>query len=78
MLLSIAIAPAANTNEIHRPISAIRLFRLTAGKAAELQGDASDLENPLQTLIEANLDVLLGIGFLASEYSPAASSSLYE
>ncbi len=50
-------------------MSDIRLFRLTAGKAAELQGDASDLEKPLQTLIEANLDALLGIRFLASEYS---------
>lgn len=50
-------------------MSDIKLFRLTAGKAAELQGDASDLEKPLQTLIEANLDVLLGIRFLATEYS---------
>lgn len=50
-------------------MSDIKLFRLTAGKAAELQGDASDLEKPLQTLIEANLDALLGIRFLATEYS---------
>lgn len=50
-------------------MSDIRLFRLTEGKAAELQGDASDLEKPLQTLIEANLDALLGIRFLATEYS---------
>lgn len=50
-------------------MSDIKLFRLTAGKASELQGDASDLEKPLQTLIEANLDALLGIRFLATEYS---------
>lgn len=50
-------------------MSDIKLFRLTSGKVAELQGDASDLEKPLQTLIEANLDVLLGIRFLATEYS---------
>lgn len=50
-------------------MSDIRLFRLHAGKALELQGDASDLEKPLQTLIEANLDTLLGIRFLATEYS---------
>lgn len=50
-------------------MSDIKLFRLTAGTATELQGDASDLEKPLQTLIEANLEVLLGIRFLASEYS---------
>ncbi len=50
-------------------MSDIKLFRLQAGKAIELQGDASDLEKPLQTLIEANLDPLLGIRFLATEYS---------
>lgn len=50
-------------------MSDIKLFRLEAGKATELAGDASDLEKPLQTLIEANLDTLLGIRFLASEYS---------
>lgn len=50
-------------------MSDIKLFRLTTGKATELQGDASDLEKPLQTLIEANLEPLLGIRFLATEYS---------
>ncbi len=50
-------------------MSDIKLFRLQAGKAVELQGDASDLEKPLQTLIEANLEPLLGIRFLATEYS---------
>ncbi|CAN7708775.1 hypothetical protein LJR069_006329 [Variovorax paradoxus] len=43
----------------------IKLFRLDSGRAVE-QGDASDLEKPLQTLIEANLDTLLGIHFLVS------------
>jgi predicted transport protein len=50
-------------------VSDIKLFRLKSGKAIELQGDASDLEKPLQSLIELNLDVLLGIRFLATEYS---------
>lgn len=50
-------------------MSDIKLFRLYSGRAFELQGDASDLEKPLQTLIEANLDTLLGIRFLATEYS---------
>jgi predicted transport protein len=49
-------------------MSDIKLFRLQNGKASELQGDASDLEKPLQTLIEANLNTLLGIRFLATEY----------
>jgi predicted transport protein len=50
-------------------MSDIKLFRLQAGLATELQGDASDLEKPLQNLIEANLDTVLGIRFLATEYS---------
>ncbi len=50
-------------------MSDIKLFRLVAGKALELRGDASDLERPLQTLIETNLETLLGIRFLATEYS---------
>lgn len=50
-------------------MSDIKLFQLKSGKATELRGDASDLEKPLQTLIEANLEPLLGIRFLATEYS---------
>ncbi len=50
-------------------MSDIKLFRISAGRAIELQGDASDLEKPLQNLIEANLEALLGIRFLATEYS---------
>lgn len=49
-------------------MSDITLFRLAGDKAVELQGQASDLEKPLQTLIERNLDALLGIRFLATEY----------
>lgn len=56
-------------------MSDIKLFRLSAGKATELQGDASDLEKPLQTLIENNLDALLGIRFLATEYSTGKTHS---
>lgn len=36
-------------------MSDIKLFRLSGGAATELQGNASDLERPLQTLIKANL-----------------------
>jgi predicted transport protein len=50
-------------------MSDIRLYRLANGSAAELQGVASDLEKPLQKMIEQNLDTLLGIRFLATEYS---------
>ena len=50
-------------------MSDIKLFRLSGGTATELQGNASDLEKPLQTLIEANLLPLLNIRFIASEHS---------
>lgn len=50
-------------------MSDIKLFRLVGGKANELQGLASDLEKPLQNLIETNLEALLGVRFLATEYS---------
>lgn len=49
-------------------MSQINLFRLADGKAVELQSATSDLEKKLQTLIEQNLDALLRIRFLASEY----------
>jgi predicted transport protein len=50
-------------------MSDIQLFQLSQHKALRLKGRASDLEKPLQTLIERNLDVLLGVRFLASEYA---------
>ena len=50
-------------------MSDIKLFRLFGGTATELQGSASDLEKPLQTLIEANLQPLLNIRLIASEHS---------
>lgn len=50
-------------------MSDIKLFCLTSGTATELQGSASDLEKPLQTLIEANLQPLLNIRFIATEHS---------
>jgi predicted transport protein len=49
-------------------MSDIRLFRLDQGKATAVDGSASHLEKPLQTLIETNLEPLLGIRFVASEY----------
>ena len=47
----------------------ITLFSISSGHAVELHGSASDLEKPLQNLIEKNLEPLLGVRFLASEYS---------
>jgi hypothetical protein len=47
----------------------IKLFRLdaAAGGVQELQGTSVQLEKSLQTLIEKNLEKLLGVRFLASE-----------
>jgi predicted transport protein len=50
-------------------MSDIKLFRLTGSSAKEIQGIASLLEKPLQQLIELNLVPLLGIRFIATEYS---------
>ena len=50
-------------------VSDIRLFQLNNKNACELQGEALDLEKPLQNLIEGNLEPLLGVRFLSSEYS---------
>lgn len=50
-------------------MSDIKLFRLTNGKAVEIAGEAGGLEKSLQTVIEHNLEAMLGIRFVATEYS---------
>jgi predicted transport protein len=50
-------------------VSDTKLFALDNGTAREVAGTASALEKSLQTLIERNLEALLGIRLLASEYS---------
>ena len=47
----------------------IKLFTLGDGSATEIPGSAMALEKSLQTLIEQNLEAVLGIRFLESEYS---------
>ncbi|MFE2152577.1 transporter [Streptomyces lavendulae] len=49
-------------------VSYLRAFRVSDGAATELQGSSIALERQLQTLIEANMEAMLGIRFLASEY----------
>jgi len=49
-------------------MSDLKLFRITDGQAEELEGTAVALEKSLQTLIEANLESMLGIRLLASEH----------
>ncbi len=50
-------------------MSDIKLFALKEGLANEIPGSAVAIERSLQHLIEQNLDALLGIRLLASEYS---------
>ncbi|MFC1526229.1 DUF5655 domain-containing protein [Candidatus Latescibacterota bacterium] len=50
-------------------MSDIKLFSLASGTATELPGTEVALERSLQTLMENNLDTLLGVRFLASEHS---------
>lgn len=47
----------------------LKLFRVVDGRSAEIPGSAVALERHLQRLIEANMEAMLGIRFLASEYA---------
>jgi hypothetical protein len=50
-------------------VSDIKLFKLESGTALELVGSALAVEKSLQILIEHNLETMLGVRFLATEYS---------
>lgn len=49
-------------------MSDLKLFQTKSGTLGALQSSAAPLERALQTLFEQNLDTLLGVRFLASEY----------
>lgn len=49
-------------------MSDLKLFKLSSEGVSELTGATLPLERSLQTLFERNLDGLLGVRFLASEY----------
>ncbi len=46
----------------------IKVFRLADGKVSELAGTTDTIEKSVQTLFEKNLEALLGVRFLASEF----------
>lgn len=50
-------------------MSDLKLFRMNNGIATELPGGSVALEKALQTVIEANMETLFGVRFLASEFS---------
>ena len=49
-------------------MSDIKLFKLANNSVLELTGKSAKLEKDLQAHIEQNMDVLLGVRYLASEY----------
>ena len=51
-------------------MSHIKLFRIGAGTVDELTGTTDTIEKSVQTLFEKNLEPLLGVRFLASEFMP--------
>lgn len=50
-------------------MSDVKLFRIDQGQVLELPGEALQVEKSLQLLVEANLEPLLGIRFVATEHS---------
>jgi hypothetical protein len=49
-------------------MSDINLFRIASGKIDELDGTTDTIEKSVQILFEKNLEALLGVSFLASEF----------
>jgi predicted transport protein len=50
-------------------VSDLKLFRTGKGEVLEIRSESVELEKSLQTLIEANLETMLGVRLLASEYA---------
>ena len=50
-------------------MSDIKLFRIGQGSVSELAGATDTIEKSVQTLFEQNLEALLGVRFLASEFT---------
>jgi len=50
-------------------MSDIKLFRMNSGAITELTGTTDTIEKSVQVLFEKNLEALLGVRFLASEFT---------
>jgi predicted transport protein len=50
-------------------VSDIKLFRIASGQIDELVGKTDTIEKSVQMLFEKNLDALLGVHFLATEFT---------
>ena len=53
----------------------VKLFNIEESNTYELVGEAVAIEKSLQSIIESNTEQLLGISFLASEYSTGRNHS---
>ena len=53
-------------------MSDIKIYRIKKGKAVQLESRSATLERKIQRLIEDNLETLLGVRFLGTEYSTGA------
>jgi predicted transport protein len=56
-------------------MSDIKLFRTDGDTVSAIEGKSVAVEKSLQTLIEKNLDIFLGVRFLASEYATGKAHS---
>ncbi|MFE9801467.1 DUF5655 domain-containing protein [Streptomyces goshikiensis] len=50
-------------------MSGLRLFDVAGGSAVEISARPAEVERHLQDVVEANMEAMLGVRFLASEYS---------
>ncbi|MFF3084132.1 DUF5655 domain-containing protein [Streptomyces nojiriensis] len=50
-------------------MSGLRLFDVAGGSAVEIAARPAEVERHLQDVVEANMEAMLGVRFLASEYS---------
>jgi RecB family endonuclease NucS len=50
-------------------MSDIKLFRIGTDKISELTGTTDTVEKSVQTFFEKNLEALLGVRFLATEFT---------
>ncbi|MGE3488016.1 MAG: DUF5655 domain-containing protein [Nitrospira sp.] len=57
-------------------MSELRLFSIAGGKAQECHAASYKLEREVQNLFEANLEALLGVRFVASEFSTGQGSRI--
>lgn len=54
-------------------MSDIKLFQINQNQVDELQSSSAKIEKSLQSQIESNLDIYLGVTFLATEYSTGSN-----